>query len=114
VLVGVLLIFVSLILARETRSLLMGEGISPETKQKIKDLVERDETVIKVSNILSTYQSPDEIILMLLIKFKPDLDTAELSTAIDRIRAAIKKEFTLVEFVLIQPHGNEPPQINTT
>jgi cation diffusion facilitator family transporter len=114
VLVGLLLIFVSLILARESRSLLMGEGITPETRQKIKDLVERDETVVKVSNILSTYQSPDEIILMLLIKFKPDLDTAEIGNAIDRIRGVIKETFTLVEFVLIQPHGNEPPQINTT
>ncbi len=37
VLVGCLLVFVSLILARESRSLLMGEGIAPETRQRIED-----------------------------------------------------------------------------
>ncbi len=102
-LVGLLLVFVSMILARESRSLLMGEGIAPETQKKIKAMVEKDEAVIKVSNILSTYQSPEEVILMLLIQFKHDLDTDEITNAIERIRNAIKEKFTLVEFVLIQP-----------
>jgi cation diffusion facilitator family transporter len=104
-LVGLLLIFVSLILARESRSLLMGEGIAPETQQKIKALVEKDETVLQVSNILSTYQSPEEVVLMLLVQFKQDLDTDEITNAIERIRSAIKEKFNLVEFVLIQPQS---------
>jgi cation diffusion facilitator family transporter len=111
-LVGLLLIFSSIILARESRSLLMGEGIAPETQQKIKALVESDETVLKVSNILSTYQSPEEIILMLLVQFKHDLDTDEITNAIDRIRNSIKEKFTLVEFVLIQPQGTILNRLN--
>lgn len=106
VLVGLLLIFVSMILARESRSLLMGEGFMPETRQKIKTLVEKDESVIKVTRILSTYEAPEEVVLMLIITFKPNLDTEEISTAIERIRKAIKKEFTLVRFVIIQPQGS--------
>lgn len=102
-LVGLLLIFSSLILARESRSLLMGEGIAPETQKKIKELVEKDESVLKVNNILSTYQSPEEVILMLLVQFQHHLDTDEITDAIDRIRSAIKEKFTLVEFVLVQP-----------
>jgi divalent metal cation (Fe/Co/Zn/Cd) transporter len=81
----------------------MGEGIAPETQKKIKALVERDESVLKVNNILSTYQSPEEVILMLLVQFQHHLDTDEITDAIDRIRSAIKEKFTLVEFVLVQP-----------
>ena len=69
VLVGCLLVFVSFILARESRSLLMGEGIAPETRQKIAQLAEKDAVVRKVKTILSTYQSPEEVILMLIIDF---------------------------------------------
>ncbi len=105
ILVGLLLVFASLILARESRSLLMGEGISSETQQKIKDLVERDPAVTKVSKILSTYESPDEIVLMLIIYFKINLDTQEITDAIERIRKTIKEEFKLVEFVIIQPQA---------
>jgi cation diffusion facilitator family transporter len=103
VLVGLLLVFVSLILARESRSLLMGEGISPETQKKIIAIAENDKAVIKVANVLSTYQSPEEIMLMLIIYFKEDLDTEDITDSIDRIRAAIKREYQLVEFVIIQP-----------
>lgn len=107
VLVGLLLVFVSLILARESRSLLMGEGIAPETQQKIKMLAEKDEAVVKVSNILSTYESPEEVVLMLIIAFKPDLDTEDITTAIERIRKRIKEQFELIEYVIIQPQAAE-------
>ena len=103
--VGLLLVFVSLILARESRSLLMGEGIAPETQKKIIALAERDPSVIKVANVLSTYESPEEVVLMLIINFKPDLDTEEITDTIERVRKAIKKQFELVEFVIIQPQA---------
>jgi cation diffusion facilitator family transporter len=109
VLVGLLLVCVSMILARESRSLLMGEGIAPETQKKIIALAEKDQAVIKVANILSTYQAPEEIMLMLIIYFKQDLDTADITDAIERIRAAIKAEYKLVEFVIIQPKAYTTP-----
>lgn len=111
VLVGVILVVASLILARESRSLLMGEGIAPETQKKIKALAEKDPTVINVSKILSTYEAPEEVVLMLIISFKPNLDTEEITTAIERIRQSIKEKFELIEFVIIQPKAykqNEP------
>jgi cation diffusion facilitator family transporter len=103
--VGLLLVAVSMVLGRESRSLLMGEGISRETQQKIKALVEKDEAVLKVNNIMSTYQSPEEIVLMLIITFKPDLDTETITEAVSRVRSNVKEEFELVEFVIIQPHA---------
>jgi cation diffusion facilitator family transporter len=102
-LVGLILVGVSAILARESRSLLMGEGISSESRVKITALVERDSAVLKVMHMLSTYQSPDEIILMLIVAFKDDLDTQQINEAIDRIRDCVKQEFKLVRFVLVQP-----------
>lgn len=102
-LVGLILVGVSAILARESRSLLMGEGISSESRTKISTLVEQDNAVLKVMHMLSTYQSPDEIILMLIVAFKDDLNTEQINEAIGRIRDCIKQEFGLVRFVLVQP-----------
>lgn len=102
-LVGLILIAVSLILARESRSLLMGEGIRKDTKLNIKKIIEDDEATLSLMHILSTYQSPTEILLMLIVAFKPDLDTAEINDAIDRIREKIKAEYGLMRFVIIQP-----------
>ncbi|MGI4022881.1 MAG: cation diffusion facilitator family transporter [Janthinobacterium lividum] len=102
-LVGLLLVAVSSILARESRSLLMGEGIAQDSKKKISVLVEKDSAVIKVMYILSTYQSPEEVVLMLIVAFEENLNTQEINEAIYRIREAVKQEFKLVRFVMVQP-----------
>ncbi len=107
VLVGLLLVGVSAILARESRSLLMGEGIAPETQAKITDLVQKHPTVIKVLHLLSTYQSPEQVVLMLIIVFKNDNTIVEINEAIDDITANIKQEFPLIQFVIIQPESLE-------
>ena len=107
VLVGLLLIAVSSILARESRSLLMGEGITSETKVKISKLVKKDPAVIKVMHILSTYQSPEEIVLVLIIAFEENLNTQEINEAISRIRDNVKEAFTLVRYVMVQPQTME-------
>ena len=109
VLIGLLLVFVSAILARESRSLLMGEGIAPETQQRIKELTEKNESVIKVLNILSTYQSPEEVLLMIICVFKPHEDTKHITDAIDDIRNRIKQEFPLIHYIIIQPQTDEIP-----
>ncbi|RYX99190.1 cation diffusion facilitator family transporter, partial [bacterium] len=103
ILVGLLLVFVSFILARESRSLLMGEGFTPETQQKILKFVEDDADVNSLISQLSTYQSPKEVLLMLIIEFKDELNTKDITTAIERLRRNIKIDFPLVKFVIIQP-----------
>lgn len=107
VLVGTLLIFVSFILARESRSLLMGEGLSTETQQKIKQLVEADQDVIMLISILSQYQSPKEVLLVLILTFEPDLNTNNLTQAIDRLRDKVKSAYPVIRFVIIQPQSAE-------
>lgn len=102
-LVGLVLIFVSIILARESRGLLMGEGISTTTKKRITEIVEQDGDVLKLMHLLSTYQSPTEVLLMLIVSFKSNLDTAGINNAIIRIRNRVKDEYGLIHFVIIQP-----------
>jgi cation diffusion facilitator family transporter len=114
VLVGLLLIGVSLILARESRSLLMGEGIAPATQEKMKELIEKDPTVVAVLKFLSTYQAPETVVLMMIIAFKEELDTTDINEAIDRISRTVKKEYHLVRYVLIQPDLFEDKSNNKT
>jgi len=102
-LVGVILVGVSLILARESRSLLMGEGIAPSTQEEIKRIALSDAGINRVLNLLSTYQSPNEVVLMLMVEFKPDLDTDDILTVIEDIKINIRKKFPLIRFIMIQP-----------
>jgi len=104
-LVGLLLVGVSVILARESRSLLLGEGMTDESKEKVRTIAQNDPAVNKVMNIISVYESPEEILLMLIIAFEQDLDTQDINESIDRLRTVIKDEFKLIKFVIIQPES---------
>ncbi|KAA2239964.1 cation diffusion facilitator family transporter [Chitinophaga agrisoli] len=108
--VGVLLTVVSVLLARESRSLLMGEGIADSTQRQIVRLVEQDPAAQKVLHVFSTYQSPEEVMLMVMLAFQPGLETDAIYDAIERIRAAIKKAYPLIHYIIIQPE--EPPVKN--
>lgn len=85
----------------------MGEGLATATRQRISTLVQQDHAVKKIKHILSTYQSPEEVLLILIIIFKEGLDTNEINDAVLRIRATVKREFSFVHFILIQPEALE-------
>ena len=103
ILVGVILTLSSLLLARESRSLLIGEGISRETERRIIDLVGNEPFRLQVRRVFSLYQSPDEVLLLLMVHPRPDLSTAEFTEKIAAVREKIKDRFPRISYVVIQP-----------
>jgi cation diffusion facilitator family transporter len=101
-LVGLILTVASALLARESRSLLMGEGVSAETEQKIMELIEKDFSPIQVKKMFSIYESPDEVLLVLILDF-PSLNTEELNNKIDAVKEAIRKRYPKINYIIIQP-----------
>ncbi len=101
-LVGCILTVASALLARESRSLLIGEGISQQTEEEIKKMV-KDSCGATVKRIFSLYQSPDEVLLVLIIHFPPELTTEKLSEKMGEIKDRIKKKYSKISYILIQP-----------
>lgn len=102
-LVGLLLVGISLILARESRGLLMGEGLDSETKEHVRSLALQEASIVAVKNILSNYQAPETVVLMLQVVFREELQTNDINNAVARLREAIKAQFPIIRYVLIQP-----------
>lgn len=101
--IGVILVVVSLLLARESKSLLMGEGISKITRNNIIKMTEKDAAVSKVTYVFSRYEAPDEVLLLLNIAFRSELTTNEINKAIERIRGNIQNEYSLIQYIFVQP-----------
>jgi len=101
-LVGCILTVTSVLLARESRSLLIGEGISAKGEGEIRDMVKASFGVV-VKRIFSLYQSPEEVLLVLIIDFPEDLRTEELSERMDAIKGRIKERYSKIAYILIEP-----------
>ena len=101
--IGVFLVFISLLLVKESRSLLMGETASRKTIRNIVALAESDPSIVKVKKHFSIYLSPEEIVLQLIAVFQKDLTTAEITDAIRRISRKIRKKFPRFKQIFIEP-----------
>ncbi|HEY6802880.1 MAG TPA: cation diffusion facilitator family transporter [Pyrinomonadaceae bacterium] len=91
IIIGLLLGVISFILAYESKGLLIGEGVDPETVTKLRAVVEADPGVAHVSRILTMHFGPHEVLLTLDLSFRNELSTVGVRTAVKRLREEVKK-----------------------
>lgn len=87
---GWLLFGIAGIIARETKSLLVGEAASPENVQKIREAVTSTPEVKKLLRLLTMHLGPEEILVNLDLSFRDGLTTNDLEACIDRIEVKIR------------------------
>jgi cation diffusion facilitator family transporter len=104
IIIGILLTAISFLLARESRSLLMGESADEATVNAVKKIAENDTAIEKVFYPLTVYLSPDEIVLVLETVFKDALTTKEINEAIERIQNKIQHQYPHIKKIFIEPH----------
>jgi len=101
--IGIILIVISAVLVRESKSLLMGETISRRTLRKIIALIEADDEVIKVKKHFSTYMAPEDVLLQLNTVFKQGLNTKQITDAIERLTKTVQDEYPRIKQIFIEP-----------
>jgi cation diffusion facilitator family transporter len=102
ILIGLLLGGVALLLGYESRSLLLGEAASPETRQKIVEAVRRVPEVVAVAELLTMHMGPDDILVNMDLNLKGGLTTAHVEDAIDRIEDEIRKAVPQARRIFIE------------
>jgi cation diffusion facilitator family transporter len=111
-LVGVILTAASALLARESRSLLIGEGISQKTEKAIIDMVKKDPSVVGAPRIFSIYQSPDEVLLLVLLTFKPELTVAVMTDKVEAIKENIRRQYPKIAYIIVQSLDHPPAPVS--
>lgn len=104
--IGVLLVGVSFLLAKETHSLLIGESASPESRQRVVDIVEGDADVEEVTQLISMHRGPEDVILALKVHFLRNLEVDAVEEAIDRMEAVIREAMPEMKRIFIEPDSH--------
>ena len=89
--VGVLLSVTGVLLAGESRELLVGKAISPGEARRVLDLVEKDARVRKVRGLQSMMLGPEDILVALRVNFQDGLTTDQIEGAIDQISRPVAR-----------------------
>jgi cation diffusion facilitator family transporter len=101
--IGAVMIVISMLLVRESKSLLMGEVPGRKTLRRVVAIAEADKAVVKIKKHYSMYMAPEEILLQLNTVFKDGLTTRQITDAIERITKTIQVEFPRVKQIFIEP-----------
>jgi len=91
--IGLLLMGVAFLLAFETKSLLLGEGVDEKTLGDIRRLVESVPAVEKASEILTMYMGPYELLVNLSVYFKTGITDRQLHQAVHSIEESIQQAY---------------------
>ena len=101
--IGALLILVALILGIETKSLLIGEGASPENVATIRDAINAHPTVESLIHMKTLYLGPDELMIAAKVAFPKATRLVEIATAIDALEADIRTKIPTARVIYIEP-----------
>jgi cation diffusion facilitator family transporter len=102
IIIGIILALVALVLFYETKSLLIGEGVSAADMKRIKAAIATVPEVKEAVNILTMHLGPEEILVNLDINFINGLSTDQVEQAIDKVEQAIRKELPAVKKIFVE------------
>lgn len=102
VIIGLILAGVAWLLARETKGLLVGEGVEPQVLVAMRELVASDDAIEGVGDIRTMYVGPKELLVNLDVAFRAGVDASGMQASIGRVEAALKAGYPEVGNVYIE------------
>jgi divalent metal cation (Fe/Co/Zn/Cd) transporter len=108
VVIGLILAIVAVLLARESKALLVGESAPRELVRSIRSLVESDEAVESAPPPLTMQLGPEEVLLNLVVDFREGLSAEAVMPATERVEDVIREKHPEVRRIFIEVKRREP------
>ncbi|MEE4599007.1 cation diffusion facilitator family transporter [Streptomyces sp. DSM 41524] len=101
--IGILLVLIALVLAAETKSLLLGEAADATEVAKIREAVVDADTVTSVIHMRTLHLGPEELLVAAKIAVQHDDTAAEVARAIDAAEARIREAVPIARVIYLEP-----------
>ena len=103
VLIGVILAATALLLAIETKGLLIGESADERVVRGIREIAASYEDIEHVNEVLTLHMGPDFILLNLSVDFTDDASAEDVEKSISMMGVEIKRAFPRVKRIFVEP-----------
>jgi len=93
----------ALMLARESKGLLIGEPASPSLRQAIMRTAGRIDGIERAQIVFTVHMAPDQVVVALSLEFRDSMMAPDIEVAIDALEAAIQAAHPEVIAVFVKP-----------
>jgi len=101
--IGLLLVAVAVVLAVETKSLLLGESASVEAQRRICRALETTPGIDRVIHMKTLHLGPEELLVAVKVGVPRDLEAAAVAAGIDAAEHAIREAEPTAQVIYIEP-----------
>ncbi|MFF3495564.1 cation diffusion facilitator family transporter [Streptomyces sp. NPDC002795] len=101
--IGVLLIAIAIVLALETKSLLLGEAAGADEVAKIEKAVVDGDTVTGLIHMRTLHLGPEELLVAAKVSVQHDDTAAEIARAINDAEARIRAAVPIARVIYLEP-----------
>lgn len=100
--IGLVMAVVAVLLARESKGLLIGESATPSERAAIHAAACGDPDVRDVRRIITLVFGPESVLVLMDVVFRAGLDSAAIGAATDRMEARIREVRPAVKHIYIE------------
>jgi len=110
-LIGLLLVSVAVVLAVETKSLLLGESASLDAQERIADALSGTEGVDSIIHMKTLHLGPEELLVAAKIGVREGASAADVAAAIDAAERAIRAAEATAQVIYLEPDIYRPDYV---
>ncbi|MFG1703550.1 cation diffusion facilitator family transporter [Nonomuraea sp. M3C6] len=101
--IGVLLAVIAIVLAMETKSLLVGEGATSEMEERIRVALESAPEVARIIHMRTLHLGPEELLVGAKIAVSHDDSAGEVARGIDEAERRIREAVPIARVIYLEP-----------
>lgn len=102
IVIGVLLCVIGIMLARDTRSLLIGEAATPEIRKRTIEIILGTPGVEGVTQMLTMHLGPDTVLVALKVRFSDGMSVHESEHVVDELEERVRAEFPQMKQIFVE------------
>jgi len=105
ILIGVVLGVVAILLARESKGLLIGERASPELIAAIRAAIDARPEVVRVGEVITVHLGPRSVFVATSVDFVDSVSAGSVETLIADVEARLREDWPEIGSVYIKPRA---------
>jgi cation diffusion facilitator family transporter len=105
IVVGLILGMTAIVLARESKSLLIGEQAPPSLQRDILAMARREPSIDQANGLITVQLAPDQVVAMLSLKFAADASASQIEEQVVALERKVQAAYPSIVALFVKPQA---------